>query len=86
MIGLNTNILVSYLAQDDTIQSPQATRIIEHQLSEGRPGFISIVTKIETVWVLDRVHRSQNRSGVLFGRDHWSARRISGMHRYAHVS
>jgi predicted nucleic-acid-binding protein len=56
MIGLDTNILVRYVAQDDAIQSPQATQIIEHQLTEERPGFISLVTMVETVWVLDRVY------------------------------
>ena len=57
MIGLDTNVLVRYLAQDDAIQSPQATQIIEHQLTEESPGFISLVTMVETVWVLDRVYR-----------------------------
>jgi hypothetical protein len=32
MIGLDTNVLVRYFAQDDAIQSPQATQIIERQL------------------------------------------------------
>ncbi len=54
MIGLDTNILVRYIAQDDAIQSPIATRIIEDRLTEEHPGFISLVTMAETVWVLDR--------------------------------
>jgi predicted nucleic-acid-binding protein len=33
MIGRTTNILVRYLAQDDPVQSPQATNIIERHLS-----------------------------------------------------
>jgi predicted nucleic-acid-binding protein len=56
MIGLNTNILVRYLAQDDPIQSPLATDVIEFRLSEENPGFISIVALVETVWVLDRAY------------------------------
>jgi predicted nucleic-acid-binding protein len=56
MIGLDTNILVRYLAQDDPIQSPLATDIIEFRLSQGNPGFISIVALVETVWVLDRAY------------------------------
>jgi predicted nucleic-acid-binding protein len=56
MIGLDTNILVRYLAQDDPIQSPLATDIIEVRLTEEDPGFISIVAMIETVWVLDRAY------------------------------
>jgi predicted nucleic-acid-binding protein len=29
MIGLDTNILVRYLAQDNPVQSPKATELIE---------------------------------------------------------
>ncbi len=56
MIGLDTNILVRYLAQDDPIQSPQATEIIERRLDEEHPGFVSVVAMVETVWVLDRAY------------------------------
>jgi predicted nucleic-acid-binding protein len=56
MIGLDTNVLVRYFAQDDPIQSKQATQIIERRLTEDEPGFISLVTMVETVWVLSRVY------------------------------
>src|ERR1700675_4473891 len=56
MIGLDTNILVRYLAQDDPIQSPQAREIIERRLTEEKPGFVSIVAMVETVWVLERAY------------------------------
>lgn len=56
MIGLDTNILVRYLTQDDSIQSPRATEIIEHRLSATHRGFVSVVTMAETVWVLDRAY------------------------------
>lgn len=65
MIGLDTNILVRYLAQDDPIQSPVATRIIETQLTERRPGFLSLVTIAETVWVLDRIYGMSDREIAL---------------------
>lgn len=51
MIGLDTNVLVRYLAQDDTKQSPQATRLIE-SLTPEEPGYVSIVSVVEIVWVL----------------------------------
>ena len=51
MIGLDTNVLVRYLAQDDPKQSPQATRMIESLTSE-EPGYVSIVSVVEVVWVL----------------------------------
>ena len=52
MIGLDTNILVRYLAQDDPIQSPRATEVVNQRLTEQEPGFISLVTMVETVWFL----------------------------------
>jgi predicted nucleic-acid-binding protein len=61
MIGLDTNILVRYLAQDDPIRSPLATDIIEFRLTEENPGFISIVAMVEAVWVLDRAYGLADR-------------------------
>jgi len=61
MIGLDTNVLVRYLAQDDATQSAHATRIIERQLTERNPGFISLVTIAETVRVLARLYGLSNR-------------------------
>ena len=60
MIGLDTNILVRYLAQDDPVQSPQATDLIERHLTEDEPGFVSVVTMAEIARVLSSVHRLAN--------------------------
>lgn len=51
MIGLDTNVLVRYIMQDDPKQSPKATRLIESMTGQ-EPGFVSIVSVIELVWVL----------------------------------
>jgi predicted nucleic-acid-binding protein len=51
MIGLDTNVLVRYIAQDDSKQSPKATRLIE-VLTVDAPGYVSIVSVVELVWVL----------------------------------
>ncbi len=56
MIGLDTNILVRYLTQDDPVQSAKATEILERRLTEKNPGFVSVVAMVETVWVLDRAY------------------------------
>ena len=56
MIGLDTNVLVRYLAQDDPAQSRRATEIIEGRLTDQNPGFVSVVATAETVWVLDRAY------------------------------
>lgn len=61
MIGLDTNVLVRYLAQDDLAQSARATRLIEEELTERNPGFLSVVTMVETVWVLGRAYGLSDR-------------------------
>ena len=55
MIGIDTNVLVRYLAQDDPVQSVEATRFIE-SLTTHEPGFISVVAMAKTAWVLDRAY------------------------------
>ncbi|APZ42590.1 PIN domain-containing protein [Acidihalobacter ferrooxydans] len=51
MIGLDTNVLVRYIMQDDAQQAAQATALIEG-LSAAAPGFITLVSVLELVWVL----------------------------------
>lgn len=51
MIGLDTNVLVRYVAQDDPKQSPKATRLIE-SLTADAPGYVSLISVVELVWVL----------------------------------
>ncbi|TAL82652.1 MAG: PIN domain-containing protein [Beijerinckiaceae bacterium] len=56
MIGLDTNILVRYFAQDDPAQSRKANALIESSLSEENLAFISVVVMVELVWVLGRLY------------------------------
>jgi predicted nucleic-acid-binding protein len=57
MIGLDTNVLVRYVAQDDAKQSPKATRLIE-SLTQDEPGYVSVVAVVELVWVLTSCYAS----------------------------
>src|SRR5580693_8487494 len=57
MIGLGTNVLLRYLVQDDLAQSARATEIIEHRLTEQNPGFVSLVSILEIVWVLGGLYK-----------------------------
>lgn len=52
MIGLDTNVLVRYLMQDDAAQAAKANRLIERCTAE-EPGFIVLVVLVELVWVLE---------------------------------
>jgi predicted nucleic-acid-binding protein len=57
MIGIDTNILLRYLVQDDPVQSPRAAEIITHRLTEEEPGFVSLVTILEVIWVLKSLYK-----------------------------
>lgn len=47
MIGIDTNVLLRHLTQDDPEQSARATDFMRG-LSREDPGFISLVTLVET--------------------------------------
>ena len=51
MIGLDTNVLVRYIMQDDLKQSAKATKLIE-ALDSDNPGYITMVSVVELYWVL----------------------------------
>lgn len=53
MIGIDTNVLVRYIAQDDPRQSPKATKLIEQVCDSATPGFIGLVVLVELVWVCE---------------------------------
>jgi predicted nucleic-acid-binding protein len=57
VIGLDTNVVVRFLAQDDPVQSPLATRLF-NRLSREQPGFISAVVLAEISWVLSRAYKT----------------------------
>jgi predicted nucleic-acid-binding protein len=71
VIGLDTNVVIRYLTQDDPKQAPIATRLMEKTLSSDDPGFISLVVLAEVVWLLvslysvDRAAVSDVVSGLL---------------------
>jgi predicted nucleic-acid-binding protein len=55
MIGLDTNVLVRYIMQDDAKQSPQANKLIE-SLSSDEPGFVPMIAVVELAWVLSSAY------------------------------
>jgi predicted nucleic-acid-binding protein len=52
MIGLDTNIVVRLIVEDDPAQSRRATRFVESHCTSASPGFINRVTLCETILVL----------------------------------
>ena len=57
MIGIDTNVLVRYLTQDDAAQAARATRFMEAELGPAQQGFISVVVLVELCWVLQSLYR-----------------------------
>jgi predicted nucleic-acid-binding protein len=56
MIGIDTNILVRYIMQDDIAQARAANRFVD-SLSAESPGFVPMVVIVELVWVLGSAYR-----------------------------
>ena len=55
MIGLDTNVLVRFLVQDDPQQGALATRLMD-ELTAQAPGFVGREVLVELVWVLERAY------------------------------
>lgn len=56
LTGIDTNVLLRVLLQDDPVQGPIAARFFR-ELGTDSPGFITQVTLAETYWVLARAKR-----------------------------
>jgi predicted nucleic-acid-binding protein len=56
MIGLDTNVLVSHLVQDDPGQSCKAAKVIAKRCTRDDPGFVNRIVLCELVWVLESAY------------------------------
>ena len=56
MIGVDTNVLMRYLLRDDKQQSQQAKAIMDG-FTQQQPGFISITTLLEAMWLLRQTYK-----------------------------
>jgi len=54
--GLDTNVLVRYLTQDDEEQAEAATRAIEGASAKGEKMLIQPIVLCELVWVLESAY------------------------------
>lgn len=61
MIGIDTNVLVRYMMQDDVVQSAIATEVFTH-ISRENPGYISSVVLAELSWVLARSYKEPRKN------------------------
>ena len=56
MRGLDTNVLVRYLTQDDPEQARKANAVIEETVGDGKRCFIASIVLCELVWVLQAAY------------------------------
>ena len=57
MIGLDTNVLVRFLVQDDQAQFERAQKLIGRESRSGGGVLISLLVLLETEWVLRSRYR-----------------------------
>lgn len=62
MIGLDTNVLVRFIVQDDKRQAEAATRLMERRCTSEDPGLVSSIVLCELAWVLDRGYGYDRRT------------------------
>ncbi len=58
MIGIDTNILLRAITQDDAVYSKRATDFLE-TCTRAKPGFINPVVLMECVWSLKRRYKAK---------------------------
>jgi len=63
MKGIDTNVLVRYLVQDDTQQSAKATQFIEQSCTPENPCLVGHIVLAELVWVLS-ANYGQTREAI----------------------
>jgi predicted nucleic-acid-binding protein len=59
VIGIDSNVVVRYVAQDDPQQSARATRLLEAELTVESPGFVSVAALAEVAWVLTTIYEAE---------------------------
>jgi predicted nucleic-acid-binding protein len=56
MLGLDTNVLVRFVVQDDKAQAAIASELIENHCSPSRPALVDLFVLCESVWVLSSAY------------------------------
>lgn len=56
MIGIDTNVLVRLIVNDDERQSQAVEDFIRESASSGKPCYVSSIVLVETVWVLETAY------------------------------
>jgi predicted nucleic-acid-binding protein len=57
VIGLDTNVLLRFLVEDDAEQAARAASLVEHASEAGERLFVPQIVLCEVVWVLESTYR-----------------------------
>lgn len=57
MIGVDTNVLVRYILDDDPVWSPAAMKFMTETVTPDNNGYINLLTLAEMVWALKKEAR-----------------------------
>ena len=57
MTGIDTNVLVRYVVQDDAEQTRRATAFVERHCTVQTPGWISCIVLSEFAWLLAKGYK-----------------------------
>jgi predicted nucleic-acid-binding protein len=58
MTGIDTNVLVRYITQDEPRQAAMAAEYIEKKCTVEQPGYVNHIVLCEIVWVLQRCYKT----------------------------
>lgn len=56
MVGIDTNVLIRFVVQDDKKQAAVAAELIEHYCSATNTALVSLIVLCEFVWVLSNAY------------------------------
>lgn len=77
MLGLDTNVLVRLLIEDDPAQTRRARRLIATAMGTDEPVLVSLPVLVETEWVLRSRYEFQRSSILRMFRTALEARELS---------
>lgn len=52
MLGIDTNVLIRIVVEDDPAQCARARRLVDASVAKGEPVFVSLSVLLEFEWVL----------------------------------
>jgi predicted nucleic-acid-binding protein len=77
MIGLDTNVVVRLLVNDDEDQVKKVRQVLDRRTSAEAPAFIGTVVMVEAFWALDRLYHIPGQQIIEAFRELLSANNVT---------